>query len=413
MRIWQRMKTSGLAMLLAALLLVMTAVTASAASYPFTGVTTGATNMRSTANSSASNVIRRIPKGDIVEVIGATGNFYHIKYDGRSGYIFKQYVEQAKVTSSGADGVTAPGYPYTTVTTSSVNLRKSASTSAKKLDVIPKGATITVHKLSGSWANVSYSGQTGWAMKDYIRVATIVSATPAPETSVNTPDSISSYQLLQAGADGAQVAVLQEALIELGYLSGKADGKYGPGTTNAVISFQKKNDLPVTGYADVNMQALLFSGKPYNARGVRTDVKTLPLLSGITMRSGDRGELVRTMQSVLFAKGYYTGTITGIYDNVTVSAVKSFQQKNGLKADGVCGPATQELLYGDGISSNATATPKPTPTPTPLPEMVKPSSTVRQGSKGNDAKLVQQRLIDLKYLTFLVVRGPPSSSVVP
>ena len=399
MRIWQRMKTSGLAMLLAALLLVMTAVTASAASYPFTGVTTGATNMRSTANSSASNVIRRIPEGDIVEVIGATGNFYHIKYDGRSGYIFKQYVEQAKVTSSGADGVTAPGYPYTTVTTSSVNLRKSASTSAKKLDVIPKGATITVHKLSGSWANVSYSGQTGWAMKDYIKVATIVSATPAPETSVNTPDSISSYQLLQAGADGAQVAVLQEALIELGYLSGKADGKYGPGTTNAVISFQKKNDLPVTGYADVNMQALLFSGKPYNARGVRTDVKTLPLLSGITMRSGDRGELVRTMQSVLFAKGYYTGTITGIYDNVTVSAVKSFQQKNGLKADGVCGPATQELLYGDGISSNATATPKPTPTPTPLPEMVKPSSTVRQGSKGNDAKLVQQRLIDLKYLT--------------
>ena len=75
MRIWQRMKTSGLAMLLAALLLVMTAVTASAASYPFTGVTTGATNMRSTANSSASNVIRRIPEGDIVEVIGATGNF--------------------------------------------------------------------------------------------------------------------------------------------------------------------------------------------------------------------------------------------------------------------------------------------------------------------------------------------------
>ena len=311
MRIWQRMKTTVLVMLLAALLLAVTTVTAAAASYPFTGVITAATNMRSTANSSTSNVIRRIPEGDIVEVIGATGNFYNIKYDGRSGYVFKQYVKETKVTSSSASGLTATGYPYTTVTTSSVNLRKSASTSAKKLDVIPKGATITVHKLSGSWANVSYDGQTGWAMKDYIKLATIVSATPAPDTAVTTPDTSSGYQLLQSGADGNQVTALQEALIELGYLKGEADGKYGNATASAVMAFQKKNDLPVTGYADVNMQAMLFSGKPYNAKGVRTEVKTLPVLSGLTLRSGDRGVLVRTMQSVLFAKGYYTGEITG------------------------------------------------------------------------------------------------------
>ena len=401
MRIWQRMKTTGLVLFLAMVLLVVSTITAAAASYPFTGVVTDATNMRSTASSSTSNVIRRIPKGDIVEVTGATGNFYCIKYDGRTGYVFKQYVEETKVTSSSASGLTAAGYPYTTVTNSSVNLRKSASTSAKKLDTIPKGATVTLHALSGSWANVTYSGTTGWAMKEYINVAAIVSATPTPKpgSTGNLAGTADGYQLLQSGSDGNQVTALQEALIELGFLKGNADGIYGSGTANAVMSFQKKNNLPVTGYADANMQALLFSGKPYNASGVKTEVKTLPVLTGLSIRQGDKGVIVRTVQSVLFAKGYYTGAISGTYDSATVSAVKAFQQKNGLKADGVCGAQTQELLFGDGISSNATATPKPTATPTPLPQLVKPSSTVRQGSKGNDAKLVQQRLIDLKYLS--------------
>ncbi len=401
MRIWQWMKTKWGVMLLAALMVVCTTVTAGAVSYPFTGMAIDDTNMRSTANSYASNIIRRIPEGDIVEVIGETGNFYRIEYDGRTGFVFKQYVEKAKTTSSSSTGLTAEGYPYATTTISSVNLRKSASTSAKKLDTIPKGAKITVHALSGAWANVSYGGQTGWVMKQYINVATLSAATPTPAPSTGSNSAMGEpdgYQLLQSGSDGNQVIALQEALIELGFLKGSADGIYGSGTASAVTAFQKKNSLPTTGYADANLQALLFSGKPYNSKGVKTEVKTLPVLSGLTMRSGDKGVLVRTMQSVLFAKGYYTGEITGNYDSATVNAVKAFQKKNNLKADGVCGVQTQELLYGSGVSVNGTATPKPSPSPTPLPELVKPSSTVRKGSKGNDAKIVQQRLIDLKYL---------------
>ena len=401
MGILQRMKTKWGALLMAALLVMLTAVTAGAASYPFTGVVTDDTNMRSTANSYASNIIRRIPEGDLVEVTGATGNFYRIEYDGRTGYVFQKYVEKAKSTSSTSSGLTAEGYPYATTANSSVNLRKSASTSAKKLDTVPKGAKVTVLGLSGSWANVIYDGQTGWVMKQYINVATIAAptATPAPDSNGSSAGTMDGYTLLQNGSDGNQVAALQEALIELGYLKGSADGQYGSATASAVTAFQKKNGLPTTGYADANLQALLFSGKPYNAKGVKTEVKTLPVLNGLTMRSGDKGVLVRTMQSVLFAKGYYTGEITGNYDSATVAAVKAFQKKNGLKADGICGAETQELLYGEGLSVNSTATPKPSPSPTPLPELVKPSSTVRQGSKGNDAKLVQQRLIDLKYLT--------------
>ena len=59
MRIWQRMKTTGLVLFLAMVLLVVSTITAAAASYPFTGVVTDATNMRSTASSSTSNEIGR------------------------------------------------------------------------------------------------------------------------------------------------------------------------------------------------------------------------------------------------------------------------------------------------------------------------------------------------------------------
>ena len=273
MKIWERLKLVKGVALLSVLVLLLSSAIAFAASYPFNGVVTSETNMRSTPNSYESNVIRRIPAGDSVYVLSESGNFYRIQYDGKTGYVFKSYVKQTAGTTSSGSGFTAEGYPYQTVTTSSVNLRKTASTSAKRLTTIPKGADITVHQLSGSWANVTYGSYTGWVVKDYIRVATIVAVNPAP--TVNPGDMSSSYQLLQSGSDGTQVTALQEALIELGYLSGKADGIYGSGTANAVMKLQKTNGYPVTGYADANLQALIFNGKPVNSKGVKTDIKTL------------------------------------------------------------------------------------------------------------------------------------------
>ncbi len=393
MRIWERMKKPAIA-LIAALLMIVSA--AYAASYPFTGVVNADTNMRSAASSYTANVICRIPEGDRVTVTAATGNYYQITYDGKVGYVFKQYVLAASEEDEADTGMTTGGYPYQTIATALVNLRAAATTEAKKLTVIPKNEKITVHRLSGAWANVTYGSYTGWVMKEYIQVLSIVQPTAAPETGST---GVTGYQTLQNGSDGDQVTALQEALIELGYLSGKADGIYGAATANAVMDLQRKNDYPITGYADPNLQALIFNGKPLNASGKKTEIKTLPAIDGLTVRSGDKGVIVRRIQTRLKELSYYTGTVTGTYDSKTVTAVKAFQKKNGLTADGICGSKTQALLFGSGVSSSATATPAPTPTATPVPAMQKPTTTVRSGSKGNDAKLVQTRLIELGYLT--------------
>lgn len=59
---------------------------------------------------------------------------------------------------------------------------------------------------------------------------------------------------------------------------------------------------------------------------------------------GSRGESVRKIQTKLKNWGYFSGAADGIYGAQTTKAVKSFQKKNGLTADGVAGSATLRAL---------------------------------------------------------------------
>ncbi|MBQ2700005.1 MAG: peptidoglycan-binding protein [Clostridia bacterium] len=62
-------------------------------------------------------------------------------------------------------------------------------------------------------------------------------------------------------ASSTEVAQLQEKLIALGYLTGKADGKFGPNTQRALIQYQRANGLPATGvYNDDDAMRLSSSG---------------------------------------------------------------------------------------------------------------------------------------------------------
>ncbi|MBQ2676496.1 MAG: spore cortex-lytic enzyme [Clostridia bacterium] len=65
-------------------------------------------------------------------------------------------------------------------------------------------------------------------------------------------------------------------------------------------------------------------------------------------KMGSRGSEVTKIQTRLKKWGYYKGSVDGIYGSQTKSAVMKFQKKNGLKADGIAGPATLKAI---GISS--------------------------------------------------------------
>jgi peptidoglycan hydrolase-like protein with peptidoglycan-binding domain len=63
------------------------------------------------------------------------------------------------------------------------------------------------------------------------------------------------------------------------------------------------------------------------------------------LRTGSRGEDVKTLQGRLHDLGYYTDEIDGQFGAATKAAVIDFQRANGLDADGMVGSETKALLY--------------------------------------------------------------------
>jgi Ca-activated chloride channel family protein len=62
------------------------------------------------------------------------------------------------------------------------------------------------------------------------------------------------------------------------------------------------------------------------------------------MREGSEGLEVELLQNALSKAGFYNGPVDGIFGPGVSAAVRRFQSANGLSADGIAGPQTQEKL---------------------------------------------------------------------
>lgn len=104
--------------------------------------------------------------------------------------------------------------------------------------------------------------------------ADLIPKTPTPDPAQNTPiptaaptsaPTSEAARTLKKGSTGADVKKLQQALIDLGYLSDTADGTFGAKTQDAVTLFQAVNGLDADGLAGAKTLALLFSGTALSA----------------------------------------------------------------------------------------------------------------------------------------------------
>lgn len=68
---------------------------------------------------------------------------------------------------------------------------------------------------------------------------------------------------------------------------------------------------------------------------------------------GSRGDDVKKLQQTLNQNGYSLA-IDGVYGNNTMAAVRDYQRKNGLSADGVFGSQTSGKLYAAAQSTGGT-----------------------------------------------------------
>ena len=190
--------------------------------------------------------------------------------------------------------------------------------------------------------------------------------TPAPETTETAAVS-QTWPTLRKNDSGENVAQLQEALIQLGYMTGKADGNYGASTVSAVKEFQKANGLTEDGTAGEETQKVLYSGKAKakaKATATATPKATATPAPDNILKEGSKGSDVKALQNKLIELGYLSGKADGVYGSKTTEAVKAFQRASKLTADGVAGEKTISKLEGTTKTGTTTTTTTTTTTST-------------------------------------------------
>ncbi len=294
-----------------------------------TGVT-DAVNVRTKPEINAT-VAFKVSNDNQVSIIGGTGDWFQIVHEGKSGYVFKQYV------SIGAEGgaSTVLGEvmdPFkASITSSSLKVRSGPSTGYDVITTINKGTTFTVLGKSGNWYYVELkNGTKGYASSEYIQKG-------------------SGYSTCTVNA------------------SSSVNVRKGPGTTYEVVTTVKKGEV-VTLLDDSGSWYKIktakgkegyISGEYVKLGGSLNSNDPSVLKPDGTFKSGSQGSDVVTIQNRLKKLGYFTGNATGYYGSATTASVKAFQSANGLSADGKCGTKTLDKLFSSSAipKSNANSTP--------------------------------------------------------
>ena len=248
-----------------------------------------------------------------------------------------------------------------TVTARKLILREKASSTSDALQTLPKGTKLEVLGKSGSWYKVTYGKYTGYVYKTYVSVTKTASSS----------SSSSSATRLEKGSTGSDVKDLQTKLKKLGYYDAYVDGDYGDTTVAAVKAFQKKYNLTADGIAGKETLKKLDSVYK-NADSDKDDD---------SLRMGDSGSAVKDLQTKLKKLGYYDGTVDSTFGSGTYAAVKAFQKKYNLTADGVAGSETLKKL--DSAYKNAGSD--------------KDDDSLRKGATGSAVKDLQTKLKKLGF----------------
>jgi peptidoglycan hydrolase-like protein with peptidoglycan-binding domain len=134
-----------------------------------------------------------------------------------------------------------------------------------------------------------------------------------------------------AGSGNAGIAAMQVALQARGFYPGTIDGLKGPGTTAALMGFQRRAGLPPNGIVDAATRRALGN---YGRH----------LLGSRPLMRGSVGWDVAALQFLLAWHGFPSATFDGGLGGHTAKALRLFQRWSGLPPDGVARATTIAAL---------------------------------------------------------------------
>lgn len=300
--------------------------------------TTANLNLRSSASTSAG-ILLTIPKGSAVSVLKVSGGWTNVTYNGRTGWVSNTYLKTETVTTTKPTTPTtpppapvepppAPVEPAptptpeilgTAKTTANLNLRSGASTSTSILLTIPKGSTVSVLKVSGSWTNVTYRGKTGWVSNAYLTalVPTVPPVTEPPVTEPPAPETppvaekkpqVLLLENLKSVYTNEDITISGRALSHDGIVSVtvKVDGQ------NVAVTRTQRTDL----------NSLYSEGYVLDNIGFVFTISKTPLAPGShtleVVSTGKDGEVKKVTTSFVLEKPQPVVTLNGLTDGASV-----------------------------------------------------------------------------------------------
>lgn len=144
------------------------------------GKVTGKTvRIRESADAS-SNIVTNAYRNDTVNVIETSGDWYKVEYEGKTGYISKEYVEVKENTQSSSENANTQQNPQTNQENNNQNtndkikiikesnLKLLPNFSSKNLGVIQADTEIKIDQEFNNWVQISAGSNNGWVLKNNI-----------------------------------------------------------------------------------------------------------------------------------------------------------------------------------------------------------------------------------------------------
>lgn len=201
--------------------------------------------------------------------------------------------------------------------------------------------------------------------------------------------AISSMSVMETDS----VQQIQLRLIELGYLSGEADGAMDRRTEIAARLFEEACGQLSSGVLSSDLLSMLSAEDAPDFESFAAGYANLI--------EGASGEEVARLQTRLVELGFAMGSANGDYGSATTASVNLFQRANGLEETGVASVYTQAVLYSsfalniDGETAISAA-----PAATAAPESGEaPLQSLSVGSVGDEVLRLQNRLTELGYVS--------------